>query len=179
LRAYWKGYIAAEVWRPINRDWYPVVFEVTEALDQRLRRIDLRGQLWRIQRGEIEGKKPKPVEGTRVGQHHIEDLPEAHGIEAVLAVIYGPGQLKLGVKNPLPDKEYRNPSKAPPPPEEETQRERDAREKAEAARVIREQGTLGERLRARTQAAPTAPDKHEPIVAPELRHHLNAIGAKL
>lgn len=177
-RQYFKGYAAAELWRPINRDWYPVVFEATEALEQVMAPHNLKGEVWEVWRLKKEGTKPMPVEGKYIETHSHDTLPEEpHDIKPILLSVYGPGPLYLGKKNPLGAKIYCNPSKAPAPPSEESPREKDAREKAAAAAALKEHGSLGERFRQRT-AETQQTGKHDPILAPELRHLANGIGTK-
>lgn len=115
----WRGYAAAEAWDPGKRHWKPFVLEVTEALEERLRDRDLRGETWAIHRTEEKGRS-SPVVGVFCERLPAEELRQAFDIEPVLRRLFHCSALKLGTRNPLPAKVLLEPvaGKAPTLPAE-------------------------------------------------------------
>lgn len=111
---YWKGYACAELWCPEDKSWYPIVQEITAGLEERLRGICLRGQVWSLTRRRLP-KKNTPVEALYLEQVQIETLREAYDFKDVLHRVYHGEDLIFGELNPARPKLVLGPTIAAAP----------------------------------------------------------------
>jgi len=145
------------LWVSSKGHWQPAVLEVTEALEERLRGRELRGETWSMHRTEIKGKS-SPVVGTFCEKGDTHELREAFELEPILRRLFHVASLKLGTRNPLPPRLMLAPTqgKAPTLPEhlqsvgtqENTEKEREEARK------------LWKQLRERQASLNGTPDKN-------------------
>lgn len=111
----WKGYVAAELYSEQQRLWLPVVFEITERLEQDFRYRFKRGQVWNVFRYAVK-KSGEPVMGTLHEELDPATLQKPFDIQPVLRTMYHwSGPILLTAKNPLPDRVLVEPSAGAPP----------------------------------------------------------------
>ena len=111
----WKGYCAAELYDEKNEVWLPVVFEITERLEQDFRKRFARGQVWNVFRYAIK-KSGEPVMGTLHETVDPRTIQEEFDIQPVLRTLYHwSGVIHLDKKNPLPDRVLVAPTKGAAP----------------------------------------------------------------
>lgn len=101
LGVIWRGYAAVEMWIGSKSHWQPSALEVTEALEERLRGRELRGETWSLHRTEIKGKS-SPVVGIFCEKGEPNELREAFELEPILRRLFHVARLNLGRRNPLP-----------------------------------------------------------------------------
>jgi hypothetical protein len=100
-RSLWKGYAAVECWQFDVSAWIPAVLEVTENLEEQLRGMRLRGQVWSLERSGTK-KKGDPVNGLFLETRKAELVSPAFDIVPALQRLYHTSELKLDVPNPTP-----------------------------------------------------------------------------
>jgi hypothetical protein len=100
-RKIWKGYAPVLVYQPLERFWLNHVLEITEALEEVLHDVQLRGQQWMLSRQQ-ESKSNLPVTGLFCESWPLDQVPQAFNVEPVLKRFYHCDALKLGVPNPVP-----------------------------------------------------------------------------
>lgn len=139
----WKGYCAAELYDDKKALWLPVVFEITERLEQDFRHRFKRGQVWNVFRYAIK-KSGEPVMGTLHETLDPRTLQKPFDLQPVLRMLYHwNGVIILDKKNPLPDRVLVAPTKGDAPQAlqltgdkqaDDEQRERDQRSFEERAK---------------------------------------------
>lgn len=139
LGVIWRGYSPVEAWEASKRVWRPYVLEVTEALEERLRGRELRGETWSLHRVEEKGKSAA-VAGVYCETIESAELREAFDVEPILRRLFHCGPLRLDTRNPLPPKLLLEalPGKAPNLPEDlrpEVSAETEKEERAKAAEL--------------------------------------------
>jgi hypothetical protein len=100
--AFWKGYLAVELWDKACEHWLPACLEVTEKLELDFRDRYSRGQLWELWRDKETGGKRSPVHGTILEERDPKGFPPAFDVLAVLRTIYHATEIELNAVNPLP-----------------------------------------------------------------------------
>ena len=143
----WKGYCAAERFSPIDKLWYPCVFEATEGLEERLRGTGLRGQVWSLSK-VYNKKKPMPVEGIFLEETPEEELRPSFDIELVFQRLYRGEKWVLDVPNPNPPKLVLTPrASAIPKVLQQVEEKREREEPANEESFKEFHGRLGELFR--------------------------------
>jgi hypothetical protein len=97
----YRGYCSSELWDSTRQLWIPVVFEITESLDQDLSQHKLRGQIWRISKGPKTASGKSPVTGEILEDIDPRSLPEPFTVVDVLNNLYHCELVDLGAKNPF------------------------------------------------------------------------------
>lgn len=99
----WKGYCCAEEWVEVEQAWIPRVLEISESLDQDMKEVYRRGQVWQITH---KLKKPKDKRGKVKGvlweQLHSHLLPQPFSMLTPLLLMYHVKAIKLDTDNPQP-----------------------------------------------------------------------------
>lgn len=98
----WKGYVAAQQFRPLTKDWLPVVLELTEHAELDMREAYQRGQEWVLERRFGSNKKAGPVTASLHKPAALQALPAPFDVLRVLVHVYHCNDISLNVKNPLP-----------------------------------------------------------------------------
>jgi hypothetical protein len=111
----WKGYAPAEVWRPVESDWYPGVVEITEALGQQFDGRKLTGELWELQRCKGVFKHPELV-GVFLAVERPAPVDCSKWVDTVCFRLYRTTEIIWGATDPLPNRVRIETRKAPPPP---------------------------------------------------------------
>jgi hypothetical protein len=113
-RELWRGWAPAQTWEELSNLWWPVVLEITEALEEVLRGRQLRGEAWALTRPTVK-KKGSPILGVFVDKLEGDKLPRPFDILPILQRAYHMPGIQLGIKNPTPPKLILGPSDLPPP----------------------------------------------------------------
>lgn len=144
LQRDFKGYLAAERWIIEKGIWLPCVLEMPHRLDQDLRPVYERGQVWEIARAHEPKGKKCPAIGRLLEQLDPLTLPSAFDIRAVLCNLYRCTEISLGNVNPMPPRLVLPPSDGRPPAKLEKKKSDAAPPEEQAAfrRKLREQGFL-------------------------------------
>jgi hypothetical protein len=100
-RQVWKFYGPGEVWEPGPKLWRPWVLEITENLEEQLRGLQLRGQVWALERS---GKTPKKSVVTGMYCETLDErsVPRPFDVESVLMRFFRVATLNLGLPSPIP-----------------------------------------------------------------------------
>lgn len=94
------AYVSAHVWDDGFRRWFPCVVQLTASAEQELSGVDLRGSIWELVRTPGRGKMGKLVPWF-LERRAPELVPEKFDILPSLRRLFGPRDLRLGVKNNL------------------------------------------------------------------------------
>lgn len=115
IKAVWKGYVPAEVWRVNEQDWFPGVLEITEALGQSVKDRRLVGEMWELQRCKGEFKHDEVV-GTFLAADRPPMVDTTDWVDTVCFRLYHTREIRWGACDPLPNRVRLETRKAPPPP---------------------------------------------------------------
>jgi len=97
---FWKGYLAAKVYQPIDRTWRHAVVELTEYAESIMRANYAPGQVWELKRSvKVKKSDRPPVIPKLLEERPIERVP-VWDILPVLRTFYHCRELQLGVPNP-------------------------------------------------------------------------------
>lgn len=101
LEKTWKGYCAVEQWMPRTKTYRPYVLEMTERLEQDMRGIYARGQLWECYKHARVDGKAQPVQGKLQPDQAWKHLPPEFDWQAVVKNMYHCASMDFSVSNPL------------------------------------------------------------------------------
>lgn len=113
----WRGYIAAERWDKADRKWFPICFEMSEAMELDFRHRLARGQTWFVWREPCSEGKKSPQQARYVPGKDSLEIPLAFDIRPVVQALYHLERLPPTVKNPQPDRVIVGASDGPDPDE--------------------------------------------------------------
>jgi hypothetical protein len=114
-KRFWYGYAACQWWKEDCRKWFPIVLEITEALELDLRDVYKRGQIWELFRPAKQKNKQLPTTGRLVRQDEPETLPAGFDVRAALYSVYHVFNIPLDVPNPHPKRVLLEPVADEPP----------------------------------------------------------------
>jgi len=97
---FWKGYIAAKVYNPLDRTWRCAVVELTEFAEAMMRADYRSGQVWQLTRAAKKTKKDRPPVIPQLIE--TRDLPRipVWDFLPVLRTFFHVKSIDLSVKNP-------------------------------------------------------------------------------
>jgi len=110
----WKGFLSACVYDRNLKQWVPVCLEISERLELDLRGRWKRGQIWRLSRAKLEGKKKPPTRGALIETREDRDTPHPLDLRHKIEDIFRVKGMHLTTDNPLPDHVIVVPVNAPP-----------------------------------------------------------------
>lgn len=97
----WKGYAPVEVWEAVPQIWRAWVLEVTESLEEQLRKRQLRGETWTLFRAGGK-RKTDPVQAVFCERVEENKVSPAFDLLPVLQRLYHCQEIRFGAANPLP-----------------------------------------------------------------------------
>lgn len=164
-RKIWKGYAPAEWWQGNEQgQWCPCVWEVSEALNEDLDGLPLRGTVWEISR--IPGDNGKPeVRGVMMRNDDDQVLRAAFDVFPLVNRLYGFLDMQWGVKSHIPKRLRLEPTSANPPP-------RAAKVETSNARMTPEKMEMSDENREKIQEA------RRGIFPGDARSHFNVDGSR-
>jgi len=101
LEKTWKGYCAVEVWLPHAKKYRPFVLELTERLEQDMRGLYERGQVWECYKQSPIGEKKQPVQGKLQPAQVVKHLPPEFDWQSVVKNLYHVPKMDFSIRNPL------------------------------------------------------------------------------